>query len=70
MTTSRHRIAYLCAIALLATGCQMDQPAQPSPSSTGDALRALPSLEDTTTQVQTAMDEITTAASKLVPNLK
>ncbi|MBS9534762.1 LppA family lipoprotein [Mycobacterium sp. M1] len=36
-------------------------------TNTIDALRSLPSLEDTEIQVQTAMDEISTSVSELVP---
>ncbi|MCV7122283.1 LppA family lipoprotein [Mycobacterium lacus] len=34
-----------------------------------EELRALPSFEDTKVQVQAAMDEITAAASKLIPSI-
>jgi hypothetical protein len=65
---SDRRIRLLCAAvvatALAATGCHMENPDQPTPTSqTADLLgelSALPSLEDTKTRVQAAMDEITT----------
>ena len=47
-------------------------PYEPTPPSLAakalDELHARPSLEDTTIQVQTAMDEITAAASKVIPS--
>jgi hypothetical protein len=72
--------ACVAAVALLATGCQMENTAKPSESassvashSAADALaqlKALPSLEDTKTQVQNAMTEITTAAAGVVPEIQ
>jgi hypothetical protein len=49
----------------------MDEPDQPSPTSQTSDLRhqleALPSLNDTKAAVQTAMDQITSAASAAIP---
>ncbi|MEU0493937.1 LppA family lipoprotein [Mycobacterium sp. NPDC006124] len=62
------------AITLLATGCHMNQPDSPTPATSSidavDQLKALPSLEDTKMQVQGAMDEITAAASRVIPTLQ
>ncbi|WP_325334706.1 LppA family lipoprotein [Mycobacterium sp.] len=75
--TNRQRYRLLSAaavaLALLTTGCHVSNPDAPTPSTDAatalDQLKALPSLEDTTTQVQAAIDEITTAASKVVPDI-
>lgn len=76
MTQPGVRIAIrLCAavLALLATGCHVEQPHPPTPSSDAtqalQQLKSLPSLEETKTQVEQAIAEITAAASKLVPSL-
>lgn len=49
----------------------MSQPYEPTPPSVAaealDVLRSLPSFEETQTLVQAAMDEITTAASQVIP---
>ncbi len=74
---NRHRYGFLSAaavaLALLTTGCHVSQPDAPTPSADAtkalDELKSLPSLEDTTTQVKAAIDEITTAASKAVPGI-
>lgn len=67
------RAATLAAL-LAVTGCHVDKPYEPTPPSVaGQALqqlKALPSLEDTTAQVQAAMDEITAAASTMIPSIK
>ncbi|MHA7652255.1 LppA family lipoprotein [Mycobacterium sp. ML4] len=62
-------------VALLAmAGCHVEKPYEPTPPSEAaqalQQLKALPSLEDTTAQVGTAMDEITAAASRLIPSIK
>lgn len=62
------------AALLAVTGCHVDRPYEPTPPSEATQalrqLKALPSLEDTTAQVQAAMDEITSAASRLIPEMK
>jgi len=49
------------------------QPYPPTPPTVADkaleVLKSLPSFEDTKTQVQNAMNEITTAASHLIPSI-
>ncbi len=61
------------AIAITTTGCHVSQPYPPTPSTEAtkalDQLKSLPSLEDTRTQVQAAMDEITATASKVIPGI-
>ncbi|MDI3314401.1 MAG: LppA family lipoprotein [Mycobacterium sp.] len=47
-----------------------DQPTSPSVAAKAlEVLKSLPSLEDTQTQVQAAMNEIKTAASTLIPGI-
>lgn len=52
----------------------MKQPYEPTPPSEAakalQELKALPSLEDTTAQVQAAIDEITAVASTLIPSMR
>ncbi|MBX9639092.1 MAG: LppA family lipoprotein [Mycobacteriaceae bacterium] len=52
----------------------MERPYEPTPPSEAaqalQQLKALPSLEDTTAQVQAAIDEITAAASVLIPSIE
>jgi len=75
--TNRNRYgllgALVVAIAITTTGCHVSQPNPPTTSSDPAKaladLKSLPSLEDTTTQVQAALDEITTAASKTIPTI-
>jgi len=59
------------AITALTAGCHVSQPYEPTSPSVAaealDALMSLPSLEDTRTQVQAVIDEITAAASRLIP---
>ena len=51
----------------------MEQPYAPTPSTDAtqalEQLKALPSFEDTKTQVQAAVDEITDAASQLISSI-
>ncbi|ORV98384.1 LppA family lipoprotein [Mycobacterium kyorinense] len=51
----------------------MKQPYEPTPPTDAakalEVLSTLPSLEDTTAQVDAAMNEITSAASKLIPGI-
>jgi hypothetical protein len=65
--------AVIVAIAIATTGCHVSQPYPPTPSTEAtkalDQLKSLPSLEETTTQVQAAIDEITSAASKAIPGI-
>ena len=65
--------AVVVAIAITTTGCHVSQPNPPTPSTEAtkalDQLKSLPSLEDTTTQVRAAIDEITAAASKVIPGI-
>jgi hypothetical protein len=73
----RRRAASLCAAvvltALTATGCHVSLPNQPTPPDKAaqalDQLKSLPSLEETKTQVQAAMDDIIAAANRVIPAL-
>ena len=51
----------------------MEKPDEPTPPTDAakvlEELKSLPSLEDTKIQVQSAMDQITTAASKIIPTI-
>jgi hypothetical protein len=47
-----------------------DTPPEPTASNSLAQLKALPSLEDTKSQVQNAMSEITTAAAGVVPEIQ
>ncbi|PXX09260.1 LppA family lipoprotein [Mycolicibacterium moriokaense] len=65
--------AVVATIAITTTGCHVSQPDPPSPSTAAtnalNELNCLPSLEDTTKQVQATVDQITTAASKTIPGI-
>jgi len=71
------RNGFLCAamvvLTLAAAGCHVQKPYEPTPSTGAtkalDELRSLPSLEDTKTQVQAAMDDITAAAKTMIPSI-
>jgi len=71
----RHTTLWVAVFAALLalTGCHVKQPYEPTPPSEATQalheLQGLPSLEDTTAQVQGAMDEITAAASTLLPSI-
>jgi len=73
----RHRVSGLvngCAVVLaLVTGCDVNQPYQPSPSTdaaqASEELRKLPSLEEATTKLDGALDSITAAASQRIPSI-
>ena len=71
LTHHRYRLlsAVVMAIALITTGCHVEHPDAPTPSTDAtkalDELKSLPSLEETQTAVQNAMNEITAAATKL-----
>jgi len=66
--------ACAAAFALLATGCTVPDPYPATPSTAAaqalEQLESLPSFEDTKTQVQGALDEITKAASTLLPSIE
>jgi hypothetical protein len=65
--------ALLPAVALIATGCTMTHPGSPTSASSADIndkLMALPSLEETKSQLQGAVDEISTAATTIVPGIR
>lgn len=66
-------LAAALATALTATGCHMSDPYAPTPPDVAaqalDALKSLPSFEETQTQVQAVMDEITAATSRLIPTI-
>jgi hypothetical protein len=66
--------ACVAGFALLATGCDVSEPYPPTPSTDAahalEQLRSLPSLEETKTQVQAAIDEITSAATNLIPGIQ
>ena len=72
---SRARYGMLAAliVAIATPGCHVSQSDAPTPSTDAaqalDQLKTLPSLEDTTTQVQRVLDEITAAASKSIPSI-
>jgi glucose/arabinose dehydrogenase len=65
----------ICATALLvlATGCDVNEPYPPTPSTqaaqASEQLNSLPSLEETKVDVQAAIDEITSAATKVIPGI-
>ncbi|WP_232315505.1 LppA family lipoprotein [Mycobacterium celatum] len=63
----------IAVIALATSGCHVSQPYEPTPSTEAakalEQLKALPSFEDTKTQVQAALNEITTAVSKIIPSI-
>ena len=65
--------AVVVAIAITTSGCHMENPDAPTPSTDTakalDELKSLPSLEDTQTAVQNAMNEITTTATKVNPSI-
>lgn len=72
MPTNRIRAAALCA-ALLLTGCTMTHPGTPTPmasSEINDKLMALPSLEQTKSQLEGAVNDISTAATTIVPGIR
>jgi hypothetical protein len=63
-----------CAVVLtLVTGCDVNQPYQPTPSTdaaqASEELRKLPSLEETTTKLEGALNSITAAASQRIPSI-
>lgn len=74
-TPRRHGLLFaaVAATALAATGCHVNQPHRPTPSTDAATalatLKSLPSFEDTQTQVQAAMTEITAATTKLIPSI-
>lgn len=76
MTYVRIRSATVCfaALALLSTGCNVSDPYPPTPSTKAaqalDELESLPSLEETRTQVESAVAEIKDAATRLIPSLE
>ncbi len=65
--------AVMTAIALAATRCHVENPDTPTPPSAAAQalaeLKALPSFEETKVQVQDVMNEITAAASKIIPSI-
>jgi hypothetical protein len=65
--------AALPAVALIATGCTTTQPGTPNaspPDQIAAQLMAWPSLEDTQVQIQGVVDEIATAATRIVPGIR
>jgi hypothetical protein len=64
-------LAGVLTVALAVTGCQVSKPYEPTPSSEAAKaltdLQSLPSLQDTTTQLQVAVNDIASAASHLIP---
>lgn len=71
-----HRLlsAAIVVTALATSGCHMYNPYEPTPPTEAakalEQLKTLPSLEDTQTQVQAAINDITAAASKIVSGMK
>lgn len=67
----RRCLSAVLVIVALTAGCHVSQPYEPTPPSVAaealNVLRSLPSLEETQSQVQAVMDEITTAASQFIP---
>lgn len=65
--------AAIVVIALATSGCHVYKPYEPTPPTEAakalDQLKALRSFEDTKTQVQAAVNEITTGASKTIPSI-
>jgi Lipoprotein confined to pathogenic Mycobacterium len=61
----------LCVTALVvvATGCDTNDPAPPPIAQADRELNALPSLEKTKVDVQAAIDEITSAATEVIPGI-
>lgn len=61
------------AIALVASGCHVNRPYEPTPpaesASALETLKSLPSLEDTQTQLQSAIDQIASTASAIAPGI-
>ena len=61
------------AIALAVGGCHVNQPYEPTPPTIAakatEVLKSLPSFEDTQTQVQAAITQITTTTSQLIPTI-
>jgi hypothetical protein len=75
MTDRRRRclavLARVLTIGVAVTGCQVAKPHEPTPSSEAAKaltdLRSLPSLQDTTTQLQVAVSDIASVAGRLLP---
>ena len=72
---SRYRLpagTVIVAIAITTTGCHVEQPYTPAPSTAASQasadLKSLPSFEDTKSQLLAAIDEITTATSQKIPD--
>jgi hypothetical protein len=66
-------IGAAAAIALAVGGCHVKQPYEPTPPTVAakatETLKSLPSFEDTQTQVQAAITQITATASQLIPTI-
>lgn len=74
--TVRHQfsaITCLALIALLATGCHVTNPYKPTDaghaSQAADALKTLPSLEETHTQVQSAIEKLGQQITAIAPSV-
>jgi hypothetical protein len=70
----RQIIAWGAAICLLlVTGCDVSEPYPPTPSTDAASaqirIESLPSLEETTAQIEAAIGEITRAAGNLAPGI-
>lgn len=67
-------VACAGALALLTTGCNVNQPNPPTASTAAtqalEQLQSLPTLEDTKTQIENAVAEIKDAANRVVPSLQ
>jgi hypothetical protein len=72
-TRAKFLSAVTLAVTLATTGCHVENPDAPTPPTAAanalEELKTLPSLEETTQQVQAAIDEITAAASRAVPDI-
>lgn len=68
---ARPLLVVIVATALAAIGCHVKQPYQPTPPTDAakalEELKSFPSLEDTKAQVQAAMNEIASAARRMIP---
>lgn len=74
--TVRHQLSAItcfASIALLATGCHVSNPYKPTDaghaSQAADALKTLPSLEETRTQVESAIEKLGQQITAIAPSV-
>lgn len=69
----RGLLSALTAVALIATGCDMTGPYEPTPPTVADEaaqlLESLPSLEETQRQVRAAVEDIKAAVGRIIPGV-